>query len=363
MAPKIGILAEPAHPYVQHKMSLASADRLTEYDILIIAPSAATFGRMAGTELQYESYARLEALIERRRGELAEFIAAGGVAAVLIAPFTSVRGQLRDDELYDYELFVHKYSLRRFGLVNESGTSRELLDNDDPIASYVAQTERWVCTLERGAYAEDPHHYPLAVNRQGRPIAYVEHVGRGTVYWVAPCSTDADWRRLLEGLQKVWSGTADPLHGLSAGQLQEIVAEEDRIQTESRRQLADLRARRDAVLAARQRLVEEDRDAARALQHYRAARHASPAKALDFLHRMVETIEHVYGNETKTLAELGYSKATLNDINKPANDKAYRARHEGGENKDVPRDELERAFAAADEILGRFLSRRLQERG
>ncbi len=109
------------------------------------------------------------------------------------------------------------------------------------------------------------------------------------------------------------------------------------------------------------RVVEEDRDVARALQHYRAARHSSPAKALDFLHRMTETIEYVYGGEAKALAELQYSKNALSDITRPANNKSYRARHEGGQNQDVPEDELKKAFAAADEILSRFLNRRLQE--
>lgn len=359
VAPKMAFIANPPPPFQKNKVVLTAADRLTEYDVLVIDPAA--LRPPSSGEVPYEVVHAFTRLFSDRRVEFREFLALGGVAAVFLRFPQSLKAQLLDDVVYNYELFAEQWALRRFGFQDDSGTSREVLDPDDPMSLYLRQVERWVSTVEKGPLADDPHGYALAVNRQGRPVAFVEHVGPGCVYWIPPCGTDADWRLLISALERAWNATSDPLIGLAADELKRINDQVDEVQTKAREGLADLRRNQKAVLDKRQRLTDEDADVARALQHYRAARHASPAKALDFLHRMSETIEHVYGGEAKALAELGYSKNTLGDITRPANNKSYRARHEGGENQAVPEGETKKAFAAADEILGRFLDSRLRE--
>lgn len=363
--PKVAIIGpKPPLSLNRYARRLISADRLSEYDLLVYTTAATGLGLTARgfTQAEVSQVQAMGRVLGSRHDEFVEFLGLGGVAVILLEVPGGVKVAYGDFSVHAAQLAVwQQYRLANMRIVTETGTSFILLDPNDPIALYLRELKRWELTLAGGGLADDPHGYPLATNRAGTPIAYVEHVGRGTVYWVPPPRSEEDWTRLLAGARTAWSEQFDPLLGLMGDELTTIDKRLDEKKVELGQAIRGTIEERNRVLASRRRLVESDASVERALQHYRAARRSSPARALDFLHRMIETIEHEYGGQGKTIETLGYSRSTNDNITQPANNRAYRARHEGGEGKPVPADELKKAFVAADEIMSRFLAKRLSE--
>jgi hypothetical protein len=143
-------------------------------------------------------------------------------------------------------------------------------------------------------------------------------------------------------------------------QLREQLSEaRARFQVEHQRILGELRARR----VERARFVEMDAAVRRVLELQRLARKSGPVRALAMLSQLLDRVEAEYGprdKEKSARESLGYGSSQAERISKPANNPAYRARHEGKKDAEaVPPDVLAEALAAADDIGERFIRARL----
>lgn len=358
-----------AHATYSHKQierALVEADELTEYDVILFTPDLqGVYGgsseRGVYAEVDTASRAELLSLLIHRRAQFNAFLALGGVAVVLLGPFGGYSGGVGVRSVHAVELVIDADDFSDMGIVAGMGASLTVLDANDPMATYLNRIKGWQATMTRGVLARDPLGFALAVNRDDRVVAYVEHVRRGVVYWLPAPTSDEEWSAALAAAKDVWQDQDDPLLGLAGTRLKELEDELAALRSRLGSEIRRVMSARGEVLASRRRLVTLDRTVDESLQRFRAAQHASPARALDFYHRMLEVIEHEFGGEKKAMEELKISKGKWDDVTRPANHKPYRARHEGGEGEPVPPPVLEKAKVAAAEVLGVFLDRRLND--
>jgi hypothetical protein len=342
---------------------LAQTDRLDEYDIILCEPTLSAYAQdsdLPRWEVRPGNVGYLQTGFALKREETRLFLERGGVMAAFLGGFSGYTQEYAGS-VYALELIVDEYAMGRMRIDPRSGRSLIVLDEEHRIAAYLAGLRRWEATLDAGGLVEDPHAYPLAESRDGRFVAMAEEVGSGSLYWIPPPREEGDWRRLRDALVDLWNSASDLReHNAFDDDDSQLRTELSEARVKFQRQqhllLTALRERR----AEHARFVDEDRAVHRVLELQRLARKSGPVRALDVLSRMLDRIEDEYGGERNARHALGYAEAHTERITRPANDQAYRARHEGKKEPErVPDEVIKSASAAADEIVHSFIQARL----
>lgn len=351
--------------------SLPNAARLTEYGVIIFEPTfhamfpdmKLPLPRWGGGSLKPDSLTILGVTLASRRPQLEAFFKQGGVLCVLVGPPSALYSsdQYTPASLSPYYLLSPSpESIANMGLAGGSGRSSALLFPEDPMAPFLNERPIWRGTLGQGVFPKANDRFPLAVNNQDEPIAYVEYVGRGVVYYLPQPSDYGEWRALHEGANAAWDAREDLLEefGLddeAALQSDLKLAREEFVKVRDR-VTRDLRALR----AERRELVDRDAVLGRALRYYRAAVHLPPTKALASYYNMWEVIRSESGGADQAQKALGISKKMVDRITEPANRPKLAARH-ADKDQPVPVEEQEMKDAAesATDIMRRYLKQKL----
>jgi hypothetical protein len=350
--------------------SLRSAGRLTEYSIILLEPTfEALFpnmdlpGRRGGT-VKAELFTAMAVSLSLLREQLEAFLAQGGVLCVFMGPRSDIDStvQYRHEALSPFALLSGEANDHaRMGLLGGHGKSSTVLFPEDAMAKYLELAPDWGGTLKQGVFPSANDRFPLAVNNQDEPIAYVEYVGRGAVYYLPKPNEYSEWLALMDGAKAAWEEREDVLEefGLAdevALQVRLKAAREEFIRVRDK-VTQDLRALREE----RRTLVDKDDVLGRALKYYRAGARLPSTKALGSYYNMWEVIRSELGGEDEAISALGLTKKMVDRITDPANRPRLAARHADKE-QPVPVDEVEmtHAIESADEIMGRYLKLKLE---
>jgi len=235
------------------------------------------------------------------------------------------------------------------GIREGAGSTVVLLDSDEPFGSYLRSCKKWAATMQRGVLASDRAGYALAESRGHEIVAYVEHLGAGAIYWL-PLSDRLDL--LADAATEVWRAGQAALDDVEEARhvRDQIALTTSSYVTERARLGAEL----DRVRSEHARFMEDHPRLQRIRDRFHSAQRSTPAKALDYLSRMLELIEEEFGGRKKAEAALSLRPELWSAVTGPANDPSLGARHEASDQNPVPPDRLAGAQSSAAEILDRY---------
>ena len=282
----------------------------------------------------------LELLLNRRAAEALDFLGNGGILVIQLRAPSGLSRQVKTVfDIYpqlDTVSFsdwwipaVHRLrTLRQIPkeVITEAHGSRIQVEKPDHLLEPYLMEAKYAAILRPLVFAE-PSQQPviLATNASDNVVACESDFGRGTVVLV-PADGDQDvLERCVRDLLLIRRATT------TAWRVPEEVAALERFRENTEK----LRAERDRLIVElaevwnRKTPVMESPEVRRVLDRFRKATEASTSEreTLRLLHSMVEIVEDQIGGEAALIATLGVSKATVNAIKRPANEKRLDVRH------------------------------------
>jgi len=357
---------------------LLTAPHLGEFDAVIYDDRASSVfsgleilppGKRAFPEVD-QVVRDLDLLVRRRAAEAFDLLEHGGILVIRLRARSGLSRQAKSGfDLYPQTETVSFSDwwiptvprLRTLcqvpkEIINEAYGSRIQVERPDHFLEPYLMTARYAAILEPLVFA-DPSAQPatLATNGSGNVIACESDLGRGTVILV-PADGDQDvLEKCVRDLLLVRRATT------SAWRVPEEVATLERFQENTEK----LRAERDQLIVElaevwnRKTPVMESPEVRRVLDRFRKATEASTSEreTLRLLHSMVEIVEDQLGGEAALIATLGVSKATVNAIKRPANEKRWDVRHSTvGEPETLEPGAVAAAIEAGRQIAQGFIN-------
>ena len=241
------------------------------------------------------------------------------------------------------------------------GQPVELREPGHAFASYLLHRNGYAARLN-SAFLSYPRATVLATNRGGEPVAIEVTIGRGSIVLVPPPLDAEDERLLREATERV-------VHARIGVGRDWIVEPEATLQTERKTveerhavERRDLEERMDAILVAKQRVLDEP-EVRRAIGYYeKASRAGSPRAGLPELYNLVEMLKGYYRcGDDEVARRIGVPASTIEAIKRPQNQKQYDIRHATvGSPEPLPAKEIADAMVAGQDTVRAFIETRFR---
>jgi hypothetical protein len=355
---------------------LYNAPVLGEFDAVIVDDRASSIldsfdhlqpGRMIDTEVQVAS--ELAGHLGRRRGELLDMLRAGGILVVRLREPSALRcfvkGALAiysEPELvwmWDWwapliERFEVLKTVNGLPVIGGSGNRVSVDDPDHCLEPYLLSASYAAVLSDLVFTDRSTRPRRLASNPASTAVACEFSVSSGLVILVP---ADGDEQVLTECVENLLLVRGAEARDWPVPEEQDLLDAYAATAERLRRErvtlldgLREVRKRKETALA-----IPEVR---RVLSRHRKATAASTSvrDSLVILYKVVEIIEDYFGGESAMIVTLGITKAMVNAVKKPANDKRYEVRHATiGEPEILKDDEVQGALAAARAIIQAFI--------
>jgi hypothetical protein len=309
-----------------------------------------------------------KALLERRTGELAAFLKAGGVMVVKVQPTSRIWAKNpnvrhRTDGVDTTEWMTSVVAQLEFAALASghdspfiAGSGREiaLCEFDHPLATVILEASGYSARIAHELF-QVADSILLATGRIGDPIAAEVSVGNGLVLLVP---SGVDDKKLDVALDGILSARERYRQMWLLPEEAALIDDEKVVRADARLKLEAL-DRRAHELADVRAFVMKSVDVARAISYYENGTSATrPIKqAMVDLYKLVELLEGNYGGSEEELAAgLAVPKSLFKNIKKLANQKELDFRHAtSGETEGADVKEVEQARADARALVQRFI--------
>lgn len=363
---------------------LYDAPVLGEFDAVIVDDRASSIldsfdhlqpGRMIDTEVQVVS--ELAGHLGRRRGELLDMLRAGGILVVRLREPSALRCFIKGAlAMYSEPKLVWMWDwwaplIERFAVLKTvnglpvigGGGNRVSVDDPDHCLEPYLLAASYAAVLSDLVFTDrSTRPRRLAFNPASTAVACEFSVSAGLVILVP---ADGDEQVLTECVENLLLVRGAEARDWPVPEEQDLLdayaAAAERLRRERATLLdglREVRKRKETALA-----VPEVR---RVLSRHRKATADSTSvrDSLVILYKVVEIIEDHFGGESAMIVTLGITKAMVNAVKKPANDKRYEVRHATiGEPEILKDDEVQGALAAARAIIQAFIDHLYQVQG